>query len=456
MEMKRKISVQSIFWRYLICFCALTGGLLAVCLLLFSIIIGTGAVLPANQQETVLESNRTEIQNAEKVTEGLIPEGSYYGVYNIEGTFLYGSLPDKSQQKVWQAYQDGSGITSWGYLKYFGREGEICIAVYQIKAEFANLQLRQLLPGPAESLLFLFLAVFIVESVMLNRKFGHIIQKELEAIKAVTEKVKLQDLDFEKPVSRIREIDDVMESLVKMKDALEVSLKQQWKQEETKRQQVRALAHDIKTPLTVIRGNAQLALEAESIGERRECHSYILQEADRIEQYIQMLQEMLKSEGGMQLQEEQIQIKDLAEEFAKRAKTLADAKGQKMEVVISTFSDYIISDRLKLIRAWENLLSNAAEHTPRGGEIFIAIEVREGRLCFQIEDSGSGFTEEDIRHAREQFYQGDKSRSALNHYGMGLFMVQCFVEQQGGTLVLGNSTVRSGGQARMEVSLNHE
>lgn len=453
--MKRKVTVQSIFWRYLIWFCCLTVALLAVCFLLFAITLGSGAVLPANYQETALESKRAEIQGNEKVTEDLIPEGSHYGVYSVDGTFLYGNLPQKNREKVWQAYQDGTGVSSWGYMKYFerGQAGEICIAVYHIKAEFTNPVLQKFLPGAPESFLIVFLIAFIVESVLLNRKFGQLIRKELEEVKKVTEKVKLKDLEFEKPVSRIIEIDDVMESLIKMKDALEVSLKQQWKQDEARRQQVRALVHDIKTPLTVIRGNAQLAMEAESAEEGREYHSYILEETDRIERYIQILQEMLRSEGQIQLREEQVNVKELAKEFANRAKALADTKRQKIEVEISLFSDYIISDRLKLFRAWENLLSNAAEYTPQGGEISVLIEERAGKLCFQIEDSGPGFTEEDIRHGREQFYQGDKSRNSQNHYGMGLFMVQSFAEHQGGTLILGNSEVKSGGKVRMEISL---
>lgn len=74
---------------------------------------------------------------------------------------------------------------------------------------------------------------------------------------------------------------------------------------------------------------------------------------------------------------------------------LSLAKGQHLEVVISLHSDYIKSDRQFLERAWENLLYNAVEHTPYGGNIIISIE---NKLYFQIEDSGDGFTEEDICH----------------------------------------------------------
>ena len=71
--------------------------------------------------------------------------------------------------------------------------------------------------------------------------------------------------------------------------------------------------------------------------------------------------------------------------------------------------------------------------------IWIRIKEEGDWLCLRIEDSGPGFTEEDLRHAAEQFYQGDKSRNSEYHYGIGLFTVQSFAKQQGGSLVLSNS-----------------
>ncbi|WP_346906527.1 sensor histidine kinase [Faecalicatena orotica] len=439
MEVKRKVSVQSVFWRFLLWFCAVTGGLLLLAVLLFLIASGAGMLLPANYGETVLEENRTVIQEAGKVTEDMIPDTCRFGVYSEDGTFLYGNLAEKARTGVWQRYEQGGSSYGSEYFKVFPRENEICIAVYYIKAEFTDPVLRKYLPGAPESLLLLFLSAFLIECVILVRRFGRIFREELESVKQVTEKVQLKDLDFRKPDTRIREIDEVMDSLIQMKDALEISLKQQWKLEENRRQQVRALVHDIKTPLTVIRGSTQLLDEAESREESREYQTYILQETDRIEQYVLTLQEMLKSEGDFQPKEEKIEIRNMAESFRESAKMLTDAKKQSLEVVISLQSDYIISDRQFLGRAWENLLNNAVEYTPEGGMIWIRIKEEGDWLCLRIEDSGPGFTEEDLRHAAEQFYQGDKSRNSEYHYGIGLFTVQSFAKQQGGSLVLSNS-----------------
>lgn len=452
MEMKRKVTVQSVFRRFLVWFCMMTAGLLLICVIIFGVLGALGAVLPANYSEVALEKQRTKIQEADQVTEDMIPDNCRYGVYSEDGTFLYGNLSQKDQEKAWEEYERGAGGDgAWGYLKHFSRDGEVCLAVYHLKAEFTNPLLRKIFPGAPEGLILLFLILFLIQSVLLIRKFGNMIRRELETVKQVTEKVRLQNLDFEKPDSRIAEINEVMDSLVQMKEALESSLKQQWEMEENRRQQIRALVHDIKTPLTVIRGNTQLACEADSMEESRECQEYILQETDRIERYMRMLQEMLKSDGAMQFKKEKIKIKEFSESFAENARVMAAAGGQNITVVISVVSDYIISDRQMLLRAWENLLDNASQYTPKGGNIAVKITEDGDVLCFQIEDSGPGFTEEDIRRGPEQFYQGDRSRNSKSHYGMGLFIVQSFARQQGGKLILSNSDSRKGACVRLEI-----
>lgn len=454
MEMKRKITVQSIFWRFLIWFCVMTGMLLFICLVIFAVSANVGLVYPANYGESSLEANRAKIESAGKVTKDMIPSTCHYGVYAEDGTFLYGNLKKADRSSVWQEYvRGGSGDSQMGYLKYFQRKNDVCIAVYSLKVQFVDPKLREYLPGLPESILIFFAIIFIIQSILLIRKFGHNMRRELQAVKKVTEKVRLRDLDFKKLDSNIYEIDEVMDSLMEMKVALEDSLKQQWSMEEMRHRQIRALAHDIKTPLTVIRGNTQLIGEAESEEESRELQGYILKEAERIEQYIQILQEILISEGEASFQEEEIPLKVFVEEFLETARALTAAKGLVLKVVDSYDLDYIKSDRHLLRRAWENILHNAVEYTPEGGTVLITIWEKGALLSFQVEDDGPGFTQEDIRHGTEQFYQGDESRSSRNHYGMGLFIVQSFINRQGGRLVLENARAAKGACVRLEMNI---
>ena len=73
-------------------------------------------------------------------------------------------------------------------------------------------------------------------------------------------------------------------------------------------------------------------------------------------------------------------------------------------------------------------------------------------LTVVIIDEGPGFTAQDLKHATEQFYQGDKSRNSKTHYGIGLHTAEKFVEAQGGYLVIENMQAR-GGKVSMYVCL---
>ena len=83
----------------------------------------------------------------------------------------------------------------------------------------------------------------------------------------MTEKIEHQDLEFPCPDSQVLEIKKILETFGRMRDTLKESLMKQWELESARKEQMGALAHDLKTPLTVIRGNVQLMGEAESLEE---------------------------------------------------------------------------------------------------------------------------------------------------------------------------------------------
>ena len=100
-----------------------------------------------------------------------------------------------------------------------------------------------------------------------KRVFGRIISREISSLEQVTENISQQELNFERKSSKVLEIDAVLQSMDQMREALKQSLHRQWNMEQVRREQMAALAHDIKTPLTILRGNAELTLEAEELAE---------------------------------------------------------------------------------------------------------------------------------------------------------------------------------------------
>lgn len=443
---KKKKTLTGIFAGYILSFVMLTIVWAFFCfILMFAVILTSGlGLLPANYGELVLEKNNEAIKESEKVGEELIPSGSQFGIFDQDGTFLYGSFDKKDQETAWQNYQkDNQYARGKGYYHFFQRKnGEICIVKYYIEVRYANEKLNDILP-PAEKLTSwlmagLFTILTVLSGLILSRHFAKRMKKELAGLARVTEKIACNDLDFEVQSSNIREMEDSMRSLEKMKDALKISLQQQWEAEQSRNRQLSALAHDIKTPLTVIRGNAELLTEGELCSEDLFCVQEILKNARDIEQYLDSMRQVLKGQKN-RTEQERVSCSDLAWEFREAACRLGEVK--RIPVFLETeegeHEGEILCSRTELLRAWKNIVSNGLEHTSPGKGIRIEIceKVLEAPyLVVSVRDYGQGFSKEALIHGAEAFFSGDESRHDRKHQGLGLSIAENFMKNQGGFL----------------------
>lgn len=162
----------------------------------------------------------------------------------------------------------------------------------------------------------------------------------------------------------------------------------------------------------------------------------------------------LKSSGNRAL-EERFSTGPFLEEVRKKADALGRLKNLKIDCSFP-LDEFMIRGRTgfreELIRAMGNILSNGVDYCPEGGMLQIhAEQLTTGKfLCIAVTDSGSGFSEEALRHGTEQFYQADKSRTGKKHYGMGLYIARSVLEENGGMLELRNSR-EGGGEVRIYV-----
>lgn len=442
MEVKKK-TLAGIFLRYVVLFClTMLLSFAGICLLLLGA-ASIGLTRPANYAEVILSENEEEIRKAGMSVKELIPDGCTYGIYSDEGTWLAGSFSKQEQSSAWALYQKGRIYADNGtYCRFIPMDsGNVCIVNYRIQMCYSLEVLNGLLPAPELLGMFLLLAFFVLNMLLLSRRFAKDLQAELGKLSAVTDKIRENDLEFAAAPSKIREIHEVMDSLTRMKEALKDSLKKQWDMEKQKQEQLSALAHDIKTPLTVIRGNAELLLENVSGQEDRECASYILSNVQEMEQYLAAMRSVLH---GLEQKQEQrtVSCKELEELFLESARQIAVAAKIPVSFDIIPSSMKMLCCEERMLRAWSNLVSNGAEHTDpqKGIHIRICSHEKDGQtyLTAAVRDFGKGFTEKDLRHADEEFYSGDSSRHGRNHQGMGLFIAKQFLEEQGGFLTYQN------------------
>lgn len=419
----------------------------------FNLLIKAGVIYPANYAEYRISEVFEQIKTADKVTADLIPEVCRYVVFSEDGKVLSGDLGEKDVETAWKVlsnnnYSDGK------FYKIIIRPAEYVVLQYRIKPQYKSMWMNEHLPNP-ENLLTIFILICCLGIMQIfAKKFGSRIRKKMTPMREALEQIGDRNLDFKINYSGVKEIDECLVALDGMRYALKTSLQKQWETEQEKSRQMSALAHDIKTPLTVVRGNSELLLETELTDEQKNYADYISGSVLQIQNYVQTLIEVTKSQEGISQAPVNVNVYDVLADIKKQTLGLSEVYQHQInwkEELESENSDSVISVVYDhVVRAVMNVVRNAAEHTPKGSVINITVTYSDGELAFTVEDSGSGFTPEALVHGTEQFFMDDSSRTGGTHYGIGLFFAKKVAEEHGGKIILANS--KEIGGAKVEIS----
>ena len=417
----------------------------------FNVLINIGAIYPANYAEYRINEVFEQIETANEVTEDIIPDVCHYVVFSEDGEVISGNLGEKDVETARKVlanknYSDGK------YYKVIPRTDEYVVLQYRLKPQYKSLWMNEHMPNP-EILLMLFVLFCCIGIMQIfAKRFGYRIRKKMAPMREALEQIGDRNLDFKVNYSGVREIDECLVALDDMRYALKTSLQKQWETEQEKNRQMSALAHDIKTPLTVVRGNSELLLETELTVEQKNYADYISGSVLQIQNYVQTLIEVTKSQEGIEQEPVNVKVVDVLADIKRQTMGLSEVYQLQInwredlengEAVISAVYDHVV-------RAAMNIVRNASEHTHKGGVINITVTYSGGKLVFIVEDSGSGFTPEAFVHGTEQFFMDDSSRTGSSHYGIGLFFAKKVAEEHGGDIVLANS--KEIGGAKVEIS----
>ena len=203
----------------------------------------------------------------------------------------------------------------------------------------------------------------------------------------------------------------------------------------------RAAAHELKTPLAVLRAHGEALKEDIDPARRGEYLDVVLSESDRMAALVGRLLDLSRLEGGGPPRREPVRFAALVGEVFTRLALPMEQKG--LHVTRSLQSGEVWGDRARLERAVEELAANALRYTPAGGAVSVRLARRGEALRLTVDNDGANFTTEELAHLWEPFYRGDPSRSrSTGGAGLGLAMVKAAVEAQGGRCGAEN---RSGG-----------
>ncbi|MDO5517869.1 MAG: HAMP domain-containing sensor histidine kinase [Clostridium sp.] len=454
-RLKKEKSISKLFRSYIIMFVLLVSAEFIVISLSFILGMYTGSIRPANYYEQIIEKNRTEIACADiSEVKDLIPEPCAYSIYDSNGIILDTNRNIDFAHYMWNIASDNKISGNGYYYKVITRDNdEICIAGYTLNAFFSNKYMDKYMPGPEATMIIMFFILFLCGIIIISKQFGKRLSKEMKILNETTDNITMENLNFKINYSSVKEINNVLSALDKMKKQLNDSLQRQWRIEEMRKSQIGALAHDIKTPLTIIKGNSELLSELNLNSEQSVFNDGIINEADTIENYLKTLLEIMNSEKFLNIQKETIYTGEFLKDLINTSSCICSNKKIKFITEIHDLPDEIEADPVMLKRALLNIISNAIDYSPEEGKLYFSAARDNKYINFIIEDGGRGFTKEEIKYATEQFYQGDKSRNSKSHYGMGLYIAQKFIQNHNGTIELSNSEKLCGAKVTVSIPI---
>ena len=452
MGVKKKPTLKILFRQFAISLIVMLVAAIIVPFGLEGLAINAGLATRANLSELQVKEIIPTLTIAPDITKVVIPQGCGYLILDKNFNELYSNMDD-DEKEIALLYAKGEYI-EYATGRQFAlvvRENEFCVLRYYIGSQFTVSWLPEYFPSP-DTLAFILMAVnSLLVIIILTARFAKNLRTQLTPLFEATAEVSKQNLDFEVGHAKIKEFEDVLASFSDMKDNLKISLEKQWNAEQLQREQIAALAHDLKTPLTVIQGNIDLINETELDDEQRLYAGYITESSEQIGIYIKALIDISRTIAGYQLHLEKFDIADYMGQIKAQASSLCLTKGICLQLETGANLGTLKADKLLLERAIMNVISNALDHSPPQGTIYVTVQKTDCFLHISITDEGGGFTPEALHHAQEQFFMGDKSRTSNMHFGMGLYITSSIIKQHGGQLVLSNSKKTGGAQAIIKI-----
>ncbi len=268
----------------------------------------------------------------------------------------------------------------------------------------------------------LYLAALAFAAVVLLALSAHLSHKVTQP---------LEELSRDSGTGRCREDGPVTE-LNTLAAAFNAAQDQLAGQLERERAFTRAAAHELKTPLAVLRAHAE-ALREDIDAEKREQYlDVVLDESDRMAELVGRLLELSRLESGAPLRRERLELSALVREVWGPLSLQLEQKRVALSLKLEEV--WLEGDRERLKEAVSNLAVNALRHCEEGKGIEVSLTLEDSVACLSVYNDGPPIPAEDLPHLWEPFYRGDRSRSRESGgTGLGLAIVRAAVLAHGGS-----------------------
>jgi histidine kinase len=206
--------------------------------------------------------------------------------------------------------------------------------------------------------------------------------------------------------------------------------------EAMRRQLIGDVSHELRTPLTAIKGSMEGLMDG-VLPATSETYQQIHQEADRLARLVDDLQELSRVEAGAYpLDIRSVAVSMLIQTTVKRFAAQTQSKEIELRSDLPAGLPSVLADQDRLAQVLTNLVGNAVQYTPKGGQVTIQVNRHGDEIHISVIDTGIGIPAEHIPHLFTRFYRVDKSRSrqAGGGSGIGLTIARHLVEAHGGRI----------------------
>ena len=439
---KREHSLRTILLSYVVCLTVLSAISSLLILSLFSLSYRFGVLFPANQVESDLHAVRNDIETSKVFNPDVLPDGTSYVFLTRDFKLKKSNMPVNLQEESLLDYQfKNAHGGKYGYFQSFERSDGIVIVNYQLSPRYRNEWMNQHFPNANLLMIGSMMVSILLIFITLTFYYASKLSRELRPILKATEKIAEQDLDFQTSQSTIKEFNQVLSGLDHMRVALRESLMENWKAEQDKQNQISALTHDLKTPLTAIKGYVEGIQDGIADTPQKQ-EKYLRTIANKVNDMDKLIDELTiyskLDTNRVPYSFAKIPIKGYFDDCCEEIKIDLEAQGIDLDYRCYAGDDvFIVADAEQLKRVINNIVSNSVKYRDesRKEKITIAVYDEGDYVHILLADNGKGIGARELPRIFERFYRTDSSRnSRQGGSGIGLAIVKKIIEDHKGKI----------------------
>lgn len=275
----------------------------------------------------------------------------------------------------------------------------------------------------------------------------------LEVLRDAARRISENDLDFHIVYDSRDEMGQLCQVFERMRDALLTTNREMWRAMEERKRLNGAFAHDLRTPLTVLKGYSDFLRQY--VPQGKVSGQKLLSTLDTMSQHIERLEKYVTSMSEIQRLEDLTPRREALSMAALTALLTGALRPMGRETGVSVALECRAEPAAQLwvdsglvVQVAENLVSNALGYAK--AQVSVRLDRLDGQLRLSVTDDGRGFTEEELARATQAFFK-DAAHQNTNHFGLGLNIVKTLCEKHGGILLLSNAP---GGGACVQASFD--